>query len=594
MPRSFIPLSEWLPDQGLFGNPGLSVVKNWIPASAGKGSYVPRRKWLEFTSSKDLANASVLGVFLNQSDYGPNADFIYVGTNDATPVDQLIEYDIAADTFAYLHPGTLNTPGHFGWQFAGFGDVTIATPGRGAAGAGSAYPNMPLYQSAPGAAFAPLHDGTSDYEPSFHFVAPFGDQVVIANLAGLTNVRGSSPALTPDPNPNMFWVSSINNPRKFTTEAAFPAELSGFDFVYDDGGPITGLCGARDHLIIFKRSSIWRVDQGGAFGLQKRPVAREGCLYPNSIVRAGNDVYFWGAQGPTVLRNGQQAIPLGEGRVSRRLSDSGWPVLKDVDSFSDPLYNVLAPGGTAFSGCYSMATGCVIWVCTYGGNSLDAVTGASGVNDSLTYLLCYNIATDRFSYLLDNVWVDGNGAVSWNGKMVLAAPLDFDRQRGLDDVLIIGNNAAAGGEGVGIKSPSDTRASVFALPSGVGLDSVSNLELTTGFLQIGGEQRARITGIALVATNRQNQSMPSFSIDVISRDDVSAEVTGSVITTALSGSADRRGFLQFNGDVWSRFKVIRLNLYESSGANASVSASLAEIDGFEVEYLLEPTGRGQH
>lgn len=177
---------------------------------------------------------------------------------------------------------------------------------------------------------------------------------------------------------NLVWWSATNNARFVGTELDYPALSTGYNSLQDDYGVVTGLSSGRQWSLVFKERAIYRMSRGTQLGFDFQQIAANiGTIYPNSIVEVGDNVYFWGPDGPSVA-NASEAMSLTTGKVSRTLLDSDF-LTRDRAIKSNASVNQ----NTVF-GTYSSTSRNVLWAyTTEQGNS---------------YLIAYSIDTGSFSF----------------------------------------------------------------------------------------------------------------------------------------------------------------------------------------------------
>jgi hypothetical protein len=170
-----------------------------------------------------------------------------------------------------------------------------------------------------------------------------------------------------------------------------------------DLGEMMGLTGGRFGIALF-RKGIARVDFGGQFLFEPHVIDDNiGCMVPGSVVRYGDETYFWGDEG-IFKTNGGPAARVGTERVNRYLTRE-----LDISRFDDvwayPDYG----------------RGIIIW-------TLPVVASSS------SRLLIYRPALDRFS--IAEVDVDSLGPMTSFGLDLddddAFPDLDTD-ERDLDD-----------------------------------------------------------------------------------------------------------------------------------------------------------------
>jgi hypothetical protein len=199
-----------------------------------------------------------------------------------------------------------------GWQFTSYGtsvyatnfadDIQIFTEGD----AKFSKANLTTPPSSAGAG-AP-----SAADPKARYISSIRNHLLLGHysVGGVTTPTG-------------VWWSGTDTPRFFGTPGTTPWLTNSDKQPIEDGfGHVTGLSSGGDWAVIFKERSVVRME-GPPFTF--RTVVRgTGCRYPNSIVQVGDDTYYWGEAGPTVLRGGEgPPTVLGASGMVRTLIDNG-------------------------------------------------------------------------------------------------------------------------------------------------------------------------------------------------------------------------------------------------------------------------------
>lgn len=296
----FIPFGEWQPDKAEFGHDGLLVANGLAPLG---DTYVPTSNWEEVTA---VLPATPTGAWVHATDLG--AGFTaYAGTDTA-----LYEFS-ATNSIPWTRTTKTRAVGGAysaaasasGWQGASYGNSVIMTN----------YTDDPQYLLSPASAnFVKL--AASTFDPKARFVFPVRQSIVLAYL----NLALAFDGLSAGANPYTVCWSQSGVPTQFGSANVTPQLIgAGYQLLAFDLGYITGGIGGEYGLIAMQRGWV-RMD-GPPYTF--RPISEgTGCIYPNSIVRLGDDVYFWGPGGPMVLRGGDgRAVSLTTNRLIRTLSD---------------------------------------------------------------------------------------------------------------------------------------------------------------------------------------------------------------------------------------------------------------------------------
>jgi len=171
-----------------------------------------------------------------------------------------------------------------------------------------------------------------------------------------------------------LWTAASN-------EAGF-AELTG----EPQGNEIEGLVTWNDFAIFFTRSALYRIGyQGGAEKWDPQQIGQaHQTLFGLPAIKAGRDCYYIGTDGPRVIVNGEESVPIGRGKVARELMDR---------TGSNRAIQTLVGGG------YDKTCGLCYWVYE-----------ASG---GFWWVAIYHIESDEFTLL--NLGDPHNAANRWGG-----------------------------------------------------------------------------------------------------------------------------------------------------------------------------------
>lgn len=314
MPIRRIPFGEWLPDLGEFNNEGLYKVKGAVNAG---GRWLPNPIFNGVTiTGNGGANYNVWncrGLHIHTSNSDSKDIRLYVGTTDDILRGSLNNSLVTQRATA---AGLANAPDSIsGWQFTSFGDAIYATCFNGTTG-------HFISAATPSSNFATFVAATTPttYSPLPRFVSSIKNHLLIANVESQTTL-GEFTANTVYP--NLVMWSASDDPTRWGDElvANYPETVgSSYQHLYDEFGPITGLVGGMDYAYIFKPRAIYRMD--GPEWTFHPVVTGAGTIYPNSIVRFYNDVYFWGPCGPARLRYGSSEIEnLAIGKCQRAVTE---------------------------------------------------------------------------------------------------------------------------------------------------------------------------------------------------------------------------------------------------------------------------------
>lgn len=400
MPIRRIPFGEWLPDLGEFNNEGLYKVRGavnssgrWVPGPVNVGTEITG------AAAATYAFADIGGFHLHTPTSDGRDLWMYVGVDDdilrSTTANTLVTQRATAAGLANDFDTTS------GWQFTSFGNAVYAAMFNAATGNGYF-----MRASTPSTNFATFVAATNPttYSPIPRFVSYIKGHLLIAGVEMQTTL-GEFTAGTFYPNLLMWSATDGLNdgPTRWGDELTvnYPETVgSSYQMLDDDFGPITGLCGGMDYAYIFKARAIYRMD--GPEWQITPVVTGAGTIYPNSIVRFYNDVYFWGPAGPAVLRYGSSEVEnIAATKCQRAITSTSntdfFEFVMEPDAYSDvyPRLTVdISP--IAISAAADYRAGLVAFFCYDEIEDVDA-----GLNyGRSTPVLIYDTATKRFSTLL--------------------------------------------------------------------------------------------------------------------------------------------------------------------------------------------------
>ena len=268
-----LPFGEWLPDLPDHGNPGATTATNVFPAV---NSYRPWKTTARSPGISALANRCQ-GADAFKDDSGTS----YIFAGDTTKL-----YRLTANAFSDISrsSGGAYTIGseHY-WDFVKFGEKIIAFNGNDAPqqydmGTSSNFSNI---------AAAPL----------FRHAAVVNN-FVVAGWIGTAQNRVQWCAI----NDATSWTAGIDQ-----------SDLEDLP----EGGVVTGITGGQ-YGLIFQENRITRMDyRGGNIVFSFRRIEdNRGAIQSKSIIKVGNLVYFYSADGFYVT-DGNTSTPIGNGKVDR-------------------------------------------------------------------------------------------------------------------------------------------------------------------------------------------------------------------------------------------------------------------------------------
>ncbi len=335
-----VKVSEWLPDQPDFENPGSTTATNCLP---GATSYLPCPSLTTYSDAVGTATDDwIRGATAIRADN--NNSYVYCG--DAQRLWELsaTSWKDISVTGAYSGTATDEI-----WRFTQWGsNRTLATN----------YNNA-IQSISAGATTAVALAGSP---PRARYIAQIRDWVVLA----YTNDGTVAPS-------RVQW-SAFNNPEIWTANVALQ---SGNQTLYE-GGQITGLAEVAGQGLVISQNAIhamtyvgppvtWRFD---------RLAHNVGCKIPGSVAAHRDRVYFIGESDFWVFTPQVGLQSLGAEKVARYfLADVEDQYLERVSAAVDPIRNY------------------VVWAYP----NADASTGRPN------RLLCYSWNTNRWTLIQEEV-----------------------------------------------------------------------------------------------------------------------------------------------------------------------------------------------
>jgi len=277
---AILEFGEYLPDLPDFNNPGVTEAKNVIP---GVGSY------LQFPGQVVYSNAlgaRCQGAVSGKDNSGNSANF----AGDATKL-----YKLASAAYSDVSVvGGYTTNSEENWHFTQYGDLLVATNNT----------NQPQgYFLSTSSAFFEL-----TAELRGRYCASVRNFLVFGNVTDL--IDGSVP--------NRVRWSALNDPTDFTVS---PVTQSDYNDLDGSKGWIKQIVGG-EYGVIFQERAITRMVYVGSpavFQFDEVESGR-GTQFPYSVVKVGNNIFYLGYDGFYIF-DGNQSIPIGEGKVNRTFFD---------------------------------------------------------------------------------------------------------------------------------------------------------------------------------------------------------------------------------------------------------------------------------
>jgi hypothetical protein len=542
----FVPWGDLKPDARQFGGDGLAQSKNAVPVH---GTYVIPPLWVEKTGALP---ARPLGLHVHSS--GETVLRTYYG--DATALydcDMLnligALFTVTVKTRAAGGPyGAAVTGGNVGWQGASFGDAVIMTD----------YVDDPQLLTAPTVAnfvkLAQSGAGNPGMDPRARFVFPVKGNLFLANLnlpAALLNPDGTTD-LAAGAHPTTVCWSQTENVRQFGSFKATP-QLTGCGYqpLNYDFGHLSGGIGGSYAMLAFQQG--WARCDGPPYTF--RPLtAGHGCRQPNSIIRYGDDVYFWGAQGPMAFRGGDgQPVAIGRGRIVRTLIDN-----RTLFNFAYSQIGV--PSAVDVSATRDMANTLIAW--SFTSNSRVISGGYAQTND---LAIVYNVEEDRFGFIENRgTTFNTNSGVQFMscgpdlGYGYALLGLEWSPLRDTVGSLIYSNAGAA--------------AYRLCVPKYDSTVNVTSLWQRC-FQQLDPDMTTRVRRVRAVFSRGQDASAATVTVSVASKNKPYETAVAANFTTL-----DPHGWVTTPTTGLADFHQIQVSIL------AADMNSVMESEGFEVEY----------
>lgn len=542
--RTFIPFDRWLPDAGKLNNPGLRRAWGVVPFY---GNYVisPPLKVFNHTAGGlvdepfgfHMHSGSTTGFGFQDHGYYGSATKLYrlvLASGAKVDMTRSVGGSYAFGSF----------PSY--WNFHSFGDNIIATN----------LADEVQYLPTPSTAnFADMI--TSDFKPQWRFTFSIGQNlfgaacVVPANYDTLT--AGNYPQL-------VVW-SQNRNVRAFGSENADPQLVgAGYNPLLNDFGPVTGVVGGG-FGIVFQRSGHVRID-GPPYEFDARPEG--GTVHPDSIVRVGNDIYFWGTEGPSVLRNGNPpVVVLTQGRASRSMLDVN-------TGFSEVAAIAASDNYARIRAIPDRVNGLVRWS-YYPGNT-ELVEEGSGSVDAASAFFDYNYREDRIAV----------SPVRWRGG---AANILGLGSSGPSDTSFFG--IFVNGFGILIEDDGDYHLFEFDLDSTANVAPDAIFKTPLG--KLSEDSVTRILRVRPIYAQHASHSLPS-SVVIESVNDPREPETVFPSSGSFA-AADDMGWIVTPDTQFADYHSVQVTIAPNPipGNNAQ---RVFEIEGMEIEWIASESKYG--
>lgn len=383
---------------------------------------------------------------------------------------------------------------------------------------------------------------TSTFAPVAQFPFAFKNNLFLANLTLAAPYDGLAAGL----NPTVVAWSRNDDIRQFGSFNIDPQIIgAGYQPLNFDIGNITGAIGGTDYALVACSNGFVRIE-GPPYTFSV-VVDGCGCLYPYSLVRVREDVYFWGPAGLVRLPGGFGPVQsVGIGKFTRSLIDN-------ATGFSDMSW---VNGGQIISGAYDAVNDIVVM-------AYRSALSTSGVIDPHTQTFLWHNVTENRSSVATMPRYDTNDKVS---------PIHYLRtgkQAGVGstwsparDIRFLTNSADA--------APDDVTYRQF----GLGFIPLP-LILHSGFKRFYKDKVSRVVRVRPVYTLTDPAAVAgtwSVTIESVNRHSAAPVVKGPYTTL------DSHGWIVTPDTVFADLHSIKLSI-----SPASDVYKIAEYRGFEVE-----------
>lgn len=323
---------QYQPDTSDYESSQVQNILNVVPRADGYG---PHPDFSAFT--KALGAACRGGFYALKSD---GSTVIFAGTSNKLYALSNTDYswtDVSLGAGTY---GALNANAN--WQFAQTGNLVFATQANNV---------LQVFDLSSSTAFA----NAAGSPPQAAYISVVGRFLVLSGLLS---------------NPYRIQWSGLND---FNSSASWTSGTNSSDFQdFPDGGIVRGVAGGSQSGVIFQDQAIRSMAYvaGSPFIFQIDRIAQDkGLFAPYSIIRAGENVFFYAGQGFHKIAPGGVPEPIGRERVDRTF-------LADLDKGNLQL----------FQGAADPRSPRIYW-------AYKSVSGLSGLYDKL---LGYDFILDRF------------------------------------------------------------------------------------------------------------------------------------------------------------------------------------------------------
>lgn len=277
-----IRFGEWLPDQPLYNNPGMTVAKNVIP---GASSYLPFRS---LTTAIAPLPERARGATAIKSDQ--NVPYIYAGTSKKLYVGgDLTWTDVTRSTGGDYNLGTDNL-----WKFAERGNNLFASS-----------ITEPLQSIQLGGTNFANHITSTSKPQANHIAVVRGDFLFMGDYTEASTGRNS----------RGIWHSARGDDQNFDVDP-ITTQANRYQIDGEDGSVIQIIAG--EYATVVAEKAIWRFTYEGSPTVfrQDKIIRDRGSLMPNAVVDFDRTTYFLDEDG-FYMFDGTQIIPIGQEKVNR-------------------------------------------------------------------------------------------------------------------------------------------------------------------------------------------------------------------------------------------------------------------------------------
>jgi len=408
MSKIFIPFVEMVPDKGLFANQNIVYTEGF---SAFSGALIPESEPYPLLKAENF-------IPLGMGYIGDNSLALAMQDRGSVPDEQTKLYLISLTSKGLTEveevgrdPVTEPYSLGYTWRFQPFGNSLIATNGDNSIQRLdlSGVPLSRFFEKN-NVTTAPAPSLVETADPRAQFVIAVKSHIVLANCSLMVvtdadgeDTGGSYGALDEgDDLRDMVWISALDDPTRFADPDTHP-NIIGSDYqrLLDDYGPITGAVGGED-AYFFKERAIYYME--GPPWTFKQIANQDGTLYNTSIVRVGDDIYFWSKSGPAVIRGGK-VVHLGTQKINTLLrseiglripwgylNGTSWADVEDGLAMNDHLGGPREWAVMAFA-CPDSSS--VSWRITKGSTGI--YVGNTWVKYDQGFLLTYNYEQDSWT-----------------------------------------------------------------------------------------------------------------------------------------------------------------------------------------------------